>query len=218
MIITKELLLAVGGCSNVVGQLINEGYVNLTRLQFINKLQEDVDEGIHPSWWANWGREYLYNGDAIFHNGEFITTNRYDINGMNIDLDYRVFDTLEEAELAIKQKRDEYIASEDWAFHVHAVCLQGTDAHTLHNCDLDGDGVLDHPVQAYTTFNHSIGQYERFDTFEQAKIRCEELKAERIAQIDASYYILEEVQQINDPEENPTGWIFLKKFTDIVYN
>ena len=217
LIITRELLLAVGGCVNIVDQLIHQGYVNLTRLEFVNKLQEDVDAGIHPSWWANWGREYLYNGDAIFHNGQFIRTSRFDINGMNIDIDHRIFNTLEEAELVIKQKRDEQIAFESYVFHINAVCVQAANTHTLHKCDLEGDGVFDHDITCYMAFNHRTGQYERFDTFEQAKIRCEELRAERISDIDASYYILEELQQINDPEENPKGWIFMKKFTDIIY-
>lgn len=217
MIITRDLLLAVGGCNTIVDQLINEGYFNLTRLQFINKLQQDSDAGIYPSWWVNWGKQYLYIGDAIFHNGEFVRTNRYDIQGMNIDLNNRMFNTLQEAELVLKQKRDEYNASEDSEFYVQALCLEGVDAHTLHNCDLDGDGIFDHDIQCYRTFNHKIAEYETFDTFEKAKIRCQELRAQRIAEIDASYYILEEIQQINDPEENPKGWIFLKKFTDIIY-
>jgi hypothetical protein len=217
MIVTKELLLAVGGCNIIVDQLITEGYTGLTRLEFVNKLQEDADLDLHPQWWVGWAKTYLYNGDTIFNNAEFIKTNRYDIEGMNIDPEYRLFDNLQEAETELKLKRDEYIASENWMFHINAICVEGENTHTLHTCDLDGDGVFDHDVTCYTCFNHLIGEYERFDTFEQAKIRCEELKADRIATIDASYFMKEELQQINDPEENPAGWIFLKKFTDIIY-
>ena len=217
MIVTRELLLAVGGCSVIVDQLINERYVGLTRLEFVQKLEQDASLGIHADWWSNWAKSQLYNGDAIFHSGEFIRTNRYDIEGMNINPEYRLFNNLQEAETEIKLKRDEQIASESWVFHINAVCVEGTNTHTLHKCDLDGDGIFDHSVDCYMTFNHKIGQYEKFDTFEEAKIRCEELRAERIAQIDASYFMKEEVEQINDAETNPKGWIFMKKFTDIIY-
>ena len=217
MIVTRELLLAIGGCGTIIDQLINEGYVGLTRLQFIQRLEQDANLGNNAQWWSAWTKVYLYNGDAIFHNGEFVRTNRYDIEGMNIDPEYRVFDNLQEAETQLKLKRDEQIASESWVFHINAVCVEGVNTHTLHKCDLDGDGIFDHSVDCYMTFNHTTGQYEKYQIFQDAKIRCEELRAERIAQIDASYFMKEELQQINDPEENPKGWIFLKKFTDIIY-
>lgn len=207
MIITQEALLAVNGCPIIVQHLIDKGYEGLTRLQFVQKLQEDADAGLHDQWWVSWGKTYLYNGDAIVKLGEFVKTQRYDINGMNIPEGLQIFTDLQEAILAIKKLQAEQIASEEWMFHVHAKCPEGQDAHTLHNCDLDGDGVFDHEVECYQAFNHSTGEYECFDKFEEARVRCDEMKFERFNAVCASYNVTEEVQQINDPEENPTGWV-----------
>jgi hypothetical protein len=207
MIITQDSLLAVQGCPTIVQHLIDSGYDGLTRLQFVQKLQQDADAGLHPQWWASWGRVYLYNGDAIVRLGEFTRNQRYTVHGMNIsEGEFPIFTDLQEAVSATKQKQAEYMASEAWAFHVQAMCPEGGDAHTLENCDLDGDGVFDHPVDCYQVFNSATGQYECFDTFEPAKLRCEELRTERSTLVYASYWIMEEVQQINDPEENPSGW------------
>lgn len=209
MIVTQGALLAVNGCPTIVQHLVDTGYEGLTRAQFVQKMQEDADAGLHPQWWVRWGRVYLYNGDAIVKLGEYIKTQRYDIQGMNIPEGLQMFTDLQEAIVAVRQKQAEQVASEEWMFHVHAQCPQGQDAHTLHNCDLDGDGVFDHPVDSYQVFNHTTGGYESFDDFDAAKLRCEALRQERRAQVYASYSITEEVQQINDPEENPTGWVLV---------
>lgn len=207
MIITQDALLAVQGCPTIVQHLIDSGYDGLTRLQFVQKLQQDADVGLHPQWWASWGKVYLYNGDAIARLGEFTRNQKYKVHGMNIsEGEFPILIDLQEAVSAVQQKQAEQMASEAWAYHVHAQCPQGGDVHTLENCDLDGDGVFDHPIDCYQVFNPAAGQYECFDTFESAKLRCEELRIERFALICASYWITEEVQQINDPEENPSGW------------
>lgn len=218
MIITKESLLAVNGCPIIVQHLVDTGYGGLTRLQFVQKMQEDANAGVHPQWWVNWAKLYLYNGDAIVKLGEFVKTNRYDINGMNIPEGLQIFTDLHEAILAVKQKQSEQIASEEWMFHVHAKCPSGEDAHTLHNCDLDGDGVFDHPVDCYQVFNNVTGEYECFDTFEEAKLRCDELKIQRFTLVYSSYNITEEVQQINDPEENPSGWVLMDLGDRLAFN
>jgi hypothetical protein len=206
VIITQNSLLAVGGCPVIVQHLVDTGYEGLTRLQFVQKLQQDADAGLHPQWWVTWGKVYLYNGDAISKLGYFTRTQKYRVEGMNIVEDMRIFTDVQDAIAAIQTKQAEQVASESWVFHVHAKCPAGEDAHTLHNCDLDGDGVLDHPIDCYQTFNNTTGQYEFFDTFAAAKLRCDELRAARFTIVHDSYRIIEEVQQINDPEENPSGW------------
>ena len=120
--------------------------------------------------------------------------------------EFPILTSLQEAISTIQQRQAEQMASEEWAYHVQAQCPEGADVHTLENCDLDGDGVFDHPVNCYQVFNPTTGQYEYFDTFEPAKLRCDELWTERSKLVYASYWIMEEVQQINDPEENPSGW------------
>jgi hypothetical protein len=207
MIITQNLLLAVGGCPTIVQHLIDSGYEGLTRLQFVQKLQEDADAGAHPQWWVNWGKVYLYNGIAIVGFCEFTKKQRYLPQGMNIlEGEFPVFTDVQEAISTVQQKQAQQIASEEWAFHVHAKCPKGEDVHSLDNCDLDGDGVFDHPVDNYQVFNTQTALYEQFDTFESAKLRCLELRTARFTTVCSSYLILEEVQQINDPEENPSGW------------
>lgn len=217
MIITKSALLAINGCPTIVQHLVDTGYEGLTRLQFVQKLQQDADVGVNPPWWVNWAKVYLYNGDAIVKLGEFNRNQRYRIEGMNIPEGLPVITDLQEAISFTQQKQAEHLASEEWAFHVHAKCPQGEDAHTLHNCDLDGDGIFDHPIECYQVFNHTTGQYECFDTFEPAKLRCDELRLERARDVYASYRIFEEVQQINDPEENPSGWTLCDVGDALVY-
>jgi hypothetical protein len=207
MILTQDALFVVTGCPTTAQHLVDAGYAGLTRLQFMQKLQQDADTGLHPQWWVNWWGLYLYSGDAIVKLGEFTRKQQYIIQGMNIsEGEFPVFTDLQEAIFAVQRKQAEQAASEEWTFHVHAQCPQGADAHTLENCDLDGDGVFDHPVDCYQVFNPATGQYERFDTFEPAKARCNELRLERFTLVYGSYWITEEVQQINDPEENPSGW------------
>lgn len=217
MIITQEMIASIDSTSEIIDQLIIDGYIGLTRSQFIQKFQDDVNLDNYPQWLCDWINEFLHSGDAILNYGEFIHTSTYRISGSNINQEQSIFTNLQDAKNEIKLKRDEYIVSENWLFHIQGVCLQGESSYTLINFDLNGDGTFNQPIQCYMTFNYKIGQYERFDTFEQAKIRCEELRAERTAEVDSSYSIYEEIQQINDPEENPKGWIFLKKFTDIIY-
>lgn len=209
MIITQNALLAIGGCAVIVQHLVDTGYDGLTRLQFIQKLQEDADAGVNPQWWVTWCKTYLYDGNAIAKLGEFTRNQRYDIHGMNISEDYPIFTDLQAAIDEVKVKLAEQVASEEWLFHINAECPQGTDAHTLHNCDLDGDGVFDHPVTCYQVFNHATGGYERFEDFVSARARCDEIRQDRLALLKKSYHITEEIQQINDPEENPSGWILV---------
>ena len=206
MIVTKDALLAVGGCPIIVQHLEDSGYTGLSRLQFVQKLQQDAGLDIHPQWWVNWAKVYLYSGDAIVQLCEFVKTNRYRVEGMNITDTDTIFLNQQEAIDTIQQKQAEQIATEEWMFHVQAQCPEGADVHTLENCDLDGDGVFDHPVNCYQVFNPTTGQYEYFDTFEPAKLRCDELRRERFSLICASYRLLEEVREINNPEENPLGW------------
>jgi hypothetical protein len=209
VIITQSSLLAVGGCPTIVQHLVDSGYDGLTRLQFVQKLQQDADAGINPQWWVNWGKLYLYNGEAIVRLGEFTRNQRYLIQGMNIlEGELPIFTDVQAAISAVQNKQTQQIASEDWAFHVYAKFLKGEDVYTLYNCDLNGNGVFDHPVNNYQVFNPTTGLYEQFDTFEPAKLRCLELRTARFEAICASYWITEEVQQINDPEENPLGWAF----------
>lgn len=209
MIVTQALLLAVGGCTDIVQHLVDTGYEGLTRQQFIDKMQEDADAGVHPQWWVGWAKLYLKGGAAIVFNGEFVKTNRFSIAGLGITDPTIIFTSIEEARSNVRAARNAQNLSEDWAFHVHAKCPSGEDSHTLENCDLNGDGVFDHAVTCYQVFNITTGLYENYDLFEDAKARCLQLQQTRWAEVDAGYSITEEVQQINDPEENPSGWILV---------
>lgn len=213
MIITHSALLTLNACTDIAQHLIDSGYDGLTRRQFIQKLQQDAAAGIEPAWYVDWANTYFYGGDAISKLGEFTRTQRYMIYGENISDNSTVFTDLQQAISAIHEKQAEYMANDAWMFHVQAKCPcheegQAPDAHTLHNCDLNGDGTVEHPVDCYQVFNYKTGMYEEFATFLLAKSRCEQLQFERCAETCEAYYIMEEVQQINDPEDNPIGWTF----------
>jgi hypothetical protein len=137
----------------------------------------------------------------------FTSNQRYMIQGMNILDSSTVFTDVQDAILAIQQKQAEQMTSEEFMFHVQAKCPQGDGSHMLCACDLGGTGDVDGTVECYQTFNHTTGQYEEFATFESAKIRCQELRLERVTLVYASYYVLEEVQQINEQGEPITEWV-----------
>jgi hypothetical protein len=211
MIVTKELLLAVGGCAEIVQHLIDTGYGGLLRQAFIDKMQEDADAGLHPQWWVSWAKTYLKNGNAIFFNGEYVKLAEFRVFGFKLADPNQVYSTIEDARVAEAAAEAAQNASEDWMFHVHAVCPTGEDQHTLENCDLDGDGVFDHSVTGYQVFNYLTGLYEHYEFFEEARLRCLELQQGRQNLIKLSYVVEQKIQQIDDPEENPSAWILYDK-------
>jgi hypothetical protein len=207
MIVTQALLLAVGGCAQIVQHLIDTGYGGLLRQEFIDKMQQDADAGIHPQWWVSWSKVYLKNGDAIFFNGEYVKLDEFRVFGFKLADPTQIYSTIEDARVAEVAAEAAQNASEEWMFHVHAVCPTGEDQHTLETCDLDGDGVFDHPVTVYQVFNYLTGLYEDYEFFDAAQLRCRELQQERQSLIALSYVVEQKIQQINDPEENPSAWI-----------
>ena len=211
MIVTQELLLAVGGCETIVQHLIDTGYGGLLRKEFIDKMQQDADAGLHPQWWVGWAKAFLTNGDAILFNGEYTALDQFRISGFKIDDPEYIYATIDEARGAITIAEEAQNASEDWMFHVHAECPAGEDLHTLQNCDLNGDGVFDHEVTCYQVFNYQNGLYEQYAFFDDARIRCLELKQQRQDSIAISYTIDQGIKQINDPEENFSSWIRYEK-------
>ncbi len=211
MIVTQALLLAVGGCDTIVQHLVNTGYEGLLRQEFIDKMQEDADAGLHPQWWATWGEVTLKNGDAIFFNGEYVRLDEFRVFGFSLADPTQIYSTIEDARAAEVAAEAAQNASEDWMFQVQAECPVGADAHTLETCDLDGDGVFDHPVTGYKVFNYLTGLYEHYEFFEEARLRCLELQQGRQNLIKLSYVVEQKIQQIDDPEENPSAWILYDK-------
>jgi len=207
MIVTQELLLAVGGCTTIVQHLIDTGYAGLTRQQFIDKMQVDADADVHPQWWVSWAKTFLKNGTAIVFNGEFSKTNRFRISGLGVNDPTVIYLTIEDARLAVRAARDAQHVLEDWMWHIHAKYKFGADGFTFDAVTDSEETNPGHPVDHYATFNPTTGLYEEFLDFTASKTRMIELMQLRQVAIDAGYYIEEEVQQINDPEENPSGWI-----------
>lgn len=202
MIITREMILEITCSESVEWFKAHPEYFGLTRKQFMRKFKQDENLGLTPNkWWAAWGDENFFKGDAIILTGKVKRLGVYKVVAPG--LTEQEFDNIDDALELLEAAKNNRVKEEDPFFHVHIRRSHGASGYqNLGECDTTKDTCELPTADAYfSTFNLITGQYEDFLTYGQAKNRMIELRKNRIESIADGYLVQEKIREI-DTEDN----------------
>jgi len=191
MIITEQLLIELGADQELLDWCQNSNLYGKIREDFIQSIK-DAGNTV-PVYYLTWSETALFSRPA------FKILNTYSYTG-----DYRLdepggisqtFTTFEEAQVYQSDQQNAYHTTELHVFHVHARHIIGVDGYTATYCDIAVDTAPS--ADYYASFNHEIGQYVNFDTYQQARDHALNLKHSRKTLTDGMFRLQ---QQIAGPD------------------
>jgi hypothetical protein len=185
MIITEQLITNLGACQEAVDWCRVNNLYGQSRGNFIRSLK---DAGA-PDFYIAWSAEILFSAPALKLASTYTYLDNYRvISPLDVS---DIFTTLEEAQTYQSNQQNAYHASETHIFHVHARDIVGIDGYTAEMCNIQLDTAPD--ADYYASFTHETGQYERFDTYEEAQAHALNLKQSRKTLTDQMFRLQRQV-------------------------
>lgn len=100
MIITEELVRSlhhIGALCDVgLEYILTNGYIGMTRSEFIEKTRKDIDQGTCRADYLPWSINNLVKSQLIMHHPNFLPTGRFRVLGSDV-----IYNNAQEARIAL---------------------------------------------------------------------------------------------------------------------